>query len=276
MIKIFISVRNRLAITKKCIEALKRHSNVPHQIYVYDNSTNYLVAKHFAYFCEQYISKNIAQVTFTTSDSTFHAFSKAATFNFFGKQHQEDPKKHKYQMLVCLDNDIIVTPKWDKYLLEAWEYVKEKKMDNIKVIGQLPGGIKQVKSILDINDKFQAKTGFLGGSGLWSMRPNFFDDVGTLDLQALVGHDKKHDQHYWKKMQQKTREKPYIMGIGIKLGVHCGKVAGSVCNRLTQNKGAKNKDKLICFEDAEKNIDNMTFEQFYDKIHEDQQLIKDW
>jgi hypothetical protein len=276
MIKIFISVRNRLAITKKCIEGLKRHSALPHQIYVYDNNTNYLVAKHFAYFCEQYIARNIAQVTFTTKQSTFNAFSKASAFNFFGKQHEEDPKKDQYKFIVCLDNDIIVMPQWDKYLEEAWEYVQANKMKNIKVIGQLPGGIKQVKEILDINDKYKAKTGFLGGSGLWSMRSNFFRDVGTLDLQALVGHDKKHDQHYWKKMQQATREKPYIMGIGVKLGVHCGKMAGSVCNRLTQNKGNKEKEKLICFEKAEENIDSMTFDEFFSKIHEDQQLIKDW
>jgi hypothetical protein len=276
MIKIFISVRNRLGITKKCIEALKKHSTLPHHIYVYDNSTNYLVAKHFAYFCEQYIEGNISQVTFTTKHSTFNAFSKASTFNFFGRQHQEDPKKGQYNFIVCLDNDIIVMPDWDKHLLEAWKYVKDNKMKNIKVIGQLPGGIKQVKEKLKIGDNFHAKTGFLGGSGLWSMRPNFFEDVGTLDLNFLIGHDKKHDQHYWKKMQQVTREKPYIMGIGVKLGVHCGKMAGSVCNRLTQNKGAKNREKLICFEKAEENIDSMTFEQFFQKIHEDQQLIKDW
>jgi len=276
MIKIFISVRNRLSITKKCIESLKRHSNLPHQIYVYDNSTNYLVAKHFAYFCEQYIAGNISQITFTTKQSTFNAFSKASTFNFFGKQHQQDPKKDKYKFIVCLDNDIIVTPKWDKYLEKSWEFIEEKKMKNIKVIGQLPGGIKQVKEKLSINDEIKAKTGYLGGSGLWSMRPNFFEDVGTLDLNYLVGHDKKHDQHYWKLMQIATKEKPYIMGISVKLGIHCGKMAGSVCNRLTQNKGAKDKDKLICFEHAEENIDSMTFDQFYEKIHEDEQLIKDW
>ena len=83
MIKIFISVRNRLEITKKCLEALKRHSTIPHHIYVYDNSTNYMVAKHFAYFCEKYIAQEIAQVTFTSKASTFNAFSKASTFNFF-------------------------------------------------------------------------------------------------------------------------------------------------------------------------------------------------
>jgi hypothetical protein len=87
MIKIFISVRNRLEITRKCLEALDRHSTIPHQIYIYDNATNYMVAKHFALYCEHYIKGKIAQVTFTTNSTTFDAFSKASTFNFFGQQH---------------------------------------------------------------------------------------------------------------------------------------------------------------------------------------------
>ena len=66
MIKIFISVRNRLAITKKCIYALKEHSTIKHQIYVYDNETNYRLKEHFDYFqntalpavCEQLKKQN--------------------------------------------------------------------------------------------------------------------------------------------------------------------------------------------------------------------------
>jgi hypothetical protein len=275
MIKIFISVRNRLEITKKCLEALKRHSTIPHQIYVYDNSTNYMVAKHFAYFCEQYIAGEIAQITFTTKGSTFNAFSKASTFNFFGRQHEEDPQKGSYNFLVCLDNDIIVTPDWDKNLQMAWDYVRDKKMKHIKVIGQLPGGIKQIGEKLKING-VHAKTGRLGGSGLWSMRNNFFSDVGTLTLGSLVKHDKKHDQHYWKVMQQATGNKPYIMGIGVKLGVHCGKMAGSICNRLTQNKNNPKREEMIKFVEAEKNIENHTFEEFYEKIVNDQSMIGNW
>ena len=275
MIKIFISVRNRLEITKKCIEALKRHSTIDHQIYVYDNSTNYLVAKHFAYFCEQYIAGNISQVTFTTKISTFNAFSKASTFNFFGKQHEEDPKKGNYNFLVCLDNDIIVMPNWDKHLQIAWDYVKEKKMKSIKVIGQLPGGIKQVATKIMINE-IVAKVGRLGGSGLWSMRNNFFTDVGTLNLGPLVKQDKKHDQSYWKLMEQKSNREPYIMGIGVKLGVHCGKVAGSVCNRLTANRNNPKREKLIQFKGAEENIGSQNFDEFFKSISDDKSLIRDW
>jgi hypothetical protein len=276
MIKIFITVRNRLAITKKCIYALRIHSKLPHQIYVYDNQSNYLVEEHFEYFCKMYMKKYITQVTFTTEDSTFNAFSKASTCNFFGKQHEMDPKKDSYDFLVILDNDIIVTPGWDLKIKSAWNYVKKHNMNNIKVIGQLPGGIKQRVGDQVVIGDMKGMRGKLGGSGLWAVRTNFFRDIGFLDLKQLVGHDKKHDQLYWRLLELSTHGKPYILGLREKLGIHCGKQAGSVCNRLTRNRGKPNKHKVIYFEEAEKKISKLKFNEFYNGIVNDRYLMKDW
>ena len=239
MIKIFLSVRNRLAITKKCIEALRRHSTIPHQIYVYDNDSNHLVEEHFKYFSKMYMRGIIHQVTFTKSITTFNAFSKASACNFFGKQHEEDPKKDKYTFLLMLDNDIIVTPNWDGRLNQAWKYVNKNNMTNIKVIGQRPGGIKSLDpKKYQIGDMI-ARVGSLGGSALWSVRPNFFRDVGFLDLRRLVGHDKKHDQLYWQLLSKASGGRYYIMGLNQKLGIHCGRQSGSVCNVLTRRRNDK-------------------------------------
>jgi len=276
MIKIFITVRNRLAITKKCIESLILHSELPHSIYVYDNASNYRLEEHFMFFHELYNRKLISQVTFTSEASTFNAFSKASTCNFFGLQHEQDPKKDSYDFLLMLDNDIIMTPGWDVTLKKAWDYVAKKKLRHVKVIGQLPGGIKSKKESHKINSDLIGRVGTLGGSGLWSVRPNFFTDVGYLNLRQLVGHDKKHDQQYWRLLTRASAGKPYIMGVNKKLGVHCGKQAGSVCNKLTRNRGKKNKEELIKFEKAEERIDSMDFKTFYKNIVNDQLLIKDW
>ena len=276
MVKIFMSVRNRLGITKKCIEALKKHSKLPHQIYVYDNETNYRLREHFDYFADLYERKEIAQITFTSYDSTFNAFSKASTSNFFGLQHEQDPLKDKYTFLLMMDNDIIVTPEWDIILHRAWKFVKHNKMDNIKVIGQLPGGIKpKSKEGYKVGD-LVGRIGKLGGSGLWSVRPNFFKDVGLLNLRELVGHDKKHDQLYWKLLNQKTNNKPYIMGLNHKLGIHCGRDAGSVCNRLTRNKGNKKREEMIKFPEADKKIESQDFDTFYNYIKANVSLHRDW
>lgn len=276
MVKIFISVRNRLAITKKCIEALILHSKIPHRIFVYDNATNHRLKDHFDFFHELYERGFISQITFTTEESTFRAFSKASTSNFFGLQHEQDPKKNKYTFLMILDNDIIVTPGWDTHLKEAWEYVKSKNLNHIKVIGQLPGGIKSKVEKHRINENMVGAVGTLGGSGLWSVRPNFFQVVGYLNLSSLVGQDKKHDQQYWKLLQASSPGKPYIMGINKKLGIHCGRRAGSVCNRLTRNKHKKERLDLIKFEEAEKNIDSVDFKTFYASIINDRALITNW
>lgn len=277
MIKIFMTVRNRLAITKKAIQAIKKHSKLDHQLYVYNNQTNYRIDEHFEYFSKLYQKGQITQVMFTTTDSTFNAFSKASSCNFFGLQHEQDPNKMKYEFLVMLDNDIIVTPGWDENIKKGWQYVIKHKMNNIKVIGQLPGGIKnREKKIYEIDEKLFGKIGKLGGSGLWSVRPNFFTDVGLLNLNILVGHDKKHDQQYWGLMQKASKGQRYIMGLGEKLGFHCGRRAGSVCNRLTRNKSNPQKDKMILFEEQEEKIDSVGFDTFYNSILNDNKLMREW
>jgi len=275
MVKIFLTVRNRLAITKKCIEALKKHSTISYQLFVYDNATNYLIKEHFEYFSRLYEKGLVTQVTFTTEESTFHAFSKASTCNFFGRQHEEDPNKDKYTFLLFLDNDVIVTPKWDEKLKIAWKYVNKAGMNHIKVIGQLPGGIKNKEGpVLNIAG-MEARAGRLGGSGFWSVRPNFFRDVGFLDLKQLVGQDKRHDQLYWHLLQHASKGKPYILGLRERLRIHCGPKVGSICNRLTRNKGPDRLN-MIKFEHVEENISKMDFDEFFSWISNNRTLIKGW
>jgi len=277
MIKIFISVRNRLAMTKKCIQALKKHSKLKHHIYVYNNASNHRLDEHFEYFGKLYAKGDISQVTFTSEATTFNAFSKASTSNFFGLQHEQDPKKDGYLFLVLMDNDILVTPKWDLKLRAGWEYVLKKKMKNIKIIGQRPGGIKGMdKESHKIAGDMTARVGRLGGSGLWSIRPNFFSDVGLLNLRPLVGQHKKHDQQYWGLLSKKNGGKPYIMGIQSKLGYHCGAFAGSVCNRLTKNRTSPKIGEVIKFEQAEEKIEKLNFDDFYKLISNDKRFTRGW
>lgn len=272
MIKIFLTVRNRLSVTKKCIESIEKHTNNQYTLYVYNNLSDYLIDDHFDYFKELYKQNRISQIVFNTSKSTFNAFSKAVACNQFGQLHEMDPNRDKTNFLLFLDNDIILTKGWDKLVLDAWNDVSKNKMKNIKVITQLPGGIvSKEKSNVNIAN-CMAKVGKNGGSGLWTVKPNFFSDVGYLDINKLVGSNKKHDQHYWKLMEEKTGGKPYILGIKTKLGYHSGPVAGSVCNKLEGNKKEKNVD--ISFPNQEKKIDDMSFNEFFDMISKDKKLDK--
>jgi len=276
MYKVFLTVRNRLSITKKCIHALYKHSDSKFQLYVYNNSTNHLIDEHFEYFRDLYKKNLISQITFNTDESTFHAFSKASSCNFFGLHHEQDPNKSIYDFLLFIDNDIIVTKGFDSILSQAWKDVKHHKMNYIHVIGQCPGGIKQAKVSPHQIAKRDAYIGKLGGSGFWSVKNTFFVDIGFLDLNTLVNANKKHDQSYWNLMDRKNNGKEYILGLQEKLCLHTGKIAGSICNTLTKKKKDKHVLDLIKFKDQEKFIDKMTFDEFYNHIKHDKEITKNW
>ena len=276
MFKVFMSIRNRLAITKKIVQALYKHSSIPLQLYCFDNLTHYKIKEHFEYFRKLYEKGFIAQVTFNTSASTFNAFSKVVASNQFGLLHEQDPNKDDYDFLLLLDNDILVMPDFDKVLKQAWKDVRKKKLKNVKIIGQLPGGIKHKVVLEHKIAGFTAKVGKLGGSGLWSVRPDFFRDVGILDVKRSVGQVKRHDQTYWQLCDHATGGQNYVLGLGTKLGVHCGKFAGSICNVLSRNRKTPNKLKLIEFEKAEEKIDSLSFDEFYKQVQDDKSLMNDW
>jgi len=278
MYKVMINCRNRLAITTKCITALTKHSVTKPEIYVYDNLTNYKVNEHFMYWNLLYQKGIIQQVTFNTKVSTFNAFSKAVACNQFGFNHEQDPNKDKYDFLIFLDNDIIVTPQFDKILKDAWADVKKNNMNDIKVISQLPGGITDKKEVPHKIAGFRAKSGLFGGSGLWCVQNNFFKEIGYLNVSNFIGLHKKHDQQYWRKLGTVTKGKHYILGLDIKLGIHCGKIAGSLCNTLTRATKIpqKNVEELIKFEESDKKIDSMGFDHFYKMIKNDKSLENDW
>lgn len=274
MIKIFLTVRNRLAITTKCITALYRHTKIPFELYVYDNLTNYRIHEHFMYWSILYEKKLIHQLTINTKTSTFNSFSKAASCNQFGLWHEQDSNKYNYDFLLFLDNDMILNPGWDDTLIKSWNDVKSKNLKHILVITQLPGGIMKRQKFDHKIGGFDCQIGKLSGSGFWSVRPTFFKDVGFINLTRLTGLNKKHDQEYWNLMEIKNKGIPYILGINSKMTFHCGgAISGSVCNVLSNNdeKVALNK---ITFEESEKKIDNLSFDEFYNQINKNEKLHK--
>jgi hypothetical protein len=272
MYKVFLTVRNRLELTKMCLVALLKHSALPNQIYVYENLTDTKVEQHFAFWYKLYEKGLISQVTFTTKDSTFNAFSKVVASNLFAFQHSQDPNKSKYDFLVLLDNDVIVTPGWDSFLREAWIDVTKHSLKEIKIITQLPGGIMETKEVNRSIAGVKCKQGKLGGSGLWSVRNDFFDKIGLLQVKSFTGISKRYDQTYWHLIDTNTGGKPYILGLDHKLGIHCGSLSYSVCNNLVKTK--------LSLEEAEERTDKyiagLSFQEFYDAVSTDGTLLKEW
>jgi len=275
MYKVFITVRNRLALTCKCLTALKKHSKMEHQVYVYENLTSTKIQEHFMYWSILYEKGLIDQVTFTSKESTFNSFSKAVACNMFGQQHQMDPNKNKYDFLVFLDNDIIVTPGWDEIIHQAWHDIRRSGLQNVRVVGQCPGGIKYKEEFKGNIANRKSVIGKLGGSAFWCVLPNFFETVGFLDVKFLVGQNKKHDQHYWSLLEKSSGGKPYILGLREKLAIHVGgKFAPSICNILTKSNPA-DVDKLE-LDQSEEMINNMSFDEFYSMVLNDKDLSNNW
>jgi len=276
MIKIGITVRNRLGITKKCIEALLKHSTIPHQIYIYDNLTDYKLESHFAFYHTLLRKKLVHQVTFNTKESTYNAFSKAISLNQFAMNHNQDPEKNKCEMLVTLDNDVIVMPGWDKILRDAFINIKQFKIKNVYVIGQYLGGAIKYGQWLERDIAgYKAYHGKLGGSCLWASRPDFYDKVGMLDPKPLVGFNKKHDQHYWTQMEKLTNGGPYILGLDAPLLLRGGPIAGSVCNVIGFS-NAPHKIKQVQYQKQDEYIESLSFKEFYRKLYKlYEQKLKD-
>jgi len=274
MYKVFLTCRNRLQITKMCILALLKHSvDLPH-IYVYDNLTDVKLESHFAFWHKLFEKGLIKQVTFTSEQSTFGAFSKVVTSNLFAFQHSQDPYKDKYEFLVLLDNDVIVTDFWDAILKKAWKDVSRNSLKGVKVISQLPGGIAERKEIPQKIAGVRCDIGKLGGSGLWAVRSDFFEKIGLLQVRNFLGMAKKYDQTYWYLLDRVTSGKPYILGLDHKLGIHCGSLTYSTCNLLTKKKYQMSL--LEAEEKTDKYLEGLSFEEFYDAVSSDETLLKEW
>lgn len=265
MIKIIMNVRNRLAVTKHAIRALYEHSTLDFQLYIYNNRTNYKLKQHFEYFWKLYEEGLVHQVTFNTKQSVFNAFDKAAALNSFGHNHNQDPRWQEYDYLVFLDNDMIVRPDWDIILKNTWEDINKYHMDNIKIVGQHPGGIKTAIKIKHKIAGYDSVTGTYGGSCFWCVKTNFYRDVGFLDLKPLVGLSKKHDQHYWRLLLKSSGGKHYILGLKAPMVLNTGGFVGSICNVLSYGTDASKEEK-IKFIEKEEEISNMCFDIFYEEM----------
>jgi hypothetical protein len=271
--KIAICVRNRLAITKKCLEAIYKHSKHNYEIYIYDNLTNYRLTDHVLYFNKLFQRDLIQQYTVNSDKSTFNAFSKVVALNQFGHHHLMDPRKDKFFFLVFLDNDMIVAPDWDEYLFQACEHLYNTKNQNIKIVTQYPGGIKNAVNYPVKINNCNAFTGKYGGSGFWAVDRDFFTKVGFLDCKNFLFKNKKHDQLYWHKLNRAARNQNYTLAIQAKMALHTGGIAGSVCNQLTRNKSTDKLEK-IKFKEADLKIDSLSFDDFYKGIKNKNSLYK--
>lgn len=270
---VFLSVRNRLAITKRCIEYLFKNTRREIDLFVFDNCTGTRIPDHFNYFCRLYEQGKLQKYVANTITSTYNAFSKAMSFNEFGLFIENHPDKFSYDWLVCLDNDmILIQEKWDDIIGTMFEEVDKKEPNNtIQIITQYPGGC----SGTDYNlDKFKIRVGVNSGSGFWNIRPDFFTKVGLLESEPLIGINKRHDLELWPKLNAYTKGQPYVIAIDQPMALHIAYHDGkdlSIC-KATRNNPAMNVD----FELFDNLIETMNDTEFNEFIMKDADVSRRW
>ncbi|KKK73581.1 hypothetical protein LCGC14_2892410, partial [marine sediment metagenome] len=191
------------------------------------------------------------------------AFSKVVASNMFADQHKGDPKGGECDYIVCLDNDMIVTPGWDSRVNLIWRAVidKPRVLGNTKIIGQI-GIMSKQQTLVDIGENERVVIGKKGGSGFWVVLPNFFEEWGRLNIRHFIGKHKGYDGAYWAQIE-KTHSGVYTAGIdGRPLVYHCGDMVGSVCLRLEEGQVPTSE----IAQRADEQLGRMDFAEFYEMV----------
>lgn len=271
-IAVFITVRNRLAITKKCIESLYLNTNRPIHLFVFDNCMSTRLDEHFIYFCNLYKVGRLQKYVVNTVTSTYNAFSKAMSFNEFGLFIESHPNKNEYEWLLCLDNDMIIIQKgWDDYIASMFNEVDKHEGNTIQIVTQYPGGVSGSDHMFG---NIKVRVGVNGGSGFWNIRPDFFSKVGLLEPEPLLGISKRHDIHYWEKLNKFSRGQPYTVAIDLPLALHvayCNGMDLSVCKAI-RNDHASNVD----FESFDALVEGLQYDDFLEWIKRDEDVFRRW
>jgi hypothetical protein len=274
-IAIHLSCRDRYAVTQKCIESLLKKTRRPVHLFVYDNVTTYRTKEQWEYFRSLYEDGKICKYVANTVTSTYGCFGKIVSFNDFGFYIAAHPNPNAYEMIVCLDNDMIaVEDGWDDLVVAARTELN-KGPNHIEIIGQYPGGTSGYETEIVLNGKkYRSRIGIQGGSGFWCMQPDFFDKVGFLDPKDFVGVGKGHDTSLWKKLSDFTGGKPYTYVIDHPMFLHFSYVNGKDLSICRTNR--HDPSMIVVHEDVDKFVEAMPYEDFIAFIKKDVDILSKW
>lgn len=277
-LNVCLTARDRMILTRKCIESIHTHSSHFRKIniYVFDN-LSHVTSERLLVFNNLLRENKICYYSYDTNISTFNCFPKTVIFRRWIDMMMlnEEMRLEKSidinikQMYLLSDNDMIYGPEWDTYFISALDNV-HRYDKNIKYLVKHPGGVP--KAIRDKSRKYRIDnifnrpenfeimcSNFGGGSGCWVMNNSMLKHLrwNSKDLIKTYNKFKQHDSITWKKLTLEHGNVNYVCGVipnepeKNPLIIHMGPVIGSMCNSL--NSGKYNKDKNS-FEEKEREI----------------------
>ena len=244
-IRVMVSVRERLEYTILCLQALERFTKNDIEIFLFDDRSQENLTERYQYYKYLVSNNKIAHLEVLPPNSkvSLGTFGKAISWSIFGFIcNFMFPKQYRYfDWIMLIDNDIIVRKEgWDLRLIETWKKIENhpELSKTIQVVTQAPGGIMGEKLEYDLEDDYKVRVGSAGGSGFWFLRNNYFEKMGLLPLEYLIGKNKGHDQLSWQVHPLKTNSRRYVAGLWDQLALHIGH-NHSICNYLTWGKQKK-------------------------------------
>lgn len=284
-LNVFITTRDRLNLTRLCIESI--HQNTEHfdevHVYISDTMSSQTIKARRDMFQQFLEKKYIVNYTYSTIESDSHCFTKAINFNKW-LQNMElkrivdsnfDVDLTNYYVL--LDNDMIVKKNWLGPYMSVWEEMSPK-TPALQYLCQHPGGcsVRSGTPVI-VQDKTEEKNPcevFLsggGGSGFW-----FFGERSLKTLQWRP-HDYKlvkfvansDDTTTWKKLREEYGG-GYSASVKMKNPrvMHMGKVFGSIVNALRQKNYAEEN-----YVNVDNELANTTVDQLISKYGGDGRVL---
>lgn len=294
--------RDRLILTKKCIESIYYNSTIfkSTNIYVFDNISQIDKTRRdlFGNMLEEKIIKYYSYDTF---ESTTNCFPKAIIFQKFIfameqkmaiinkiRSHKKYIIRKDYFMLS--DNDMIYGPKYDEYFISALNEI-EPKYPTIHFLVKYPGGIpttvKDRMINLTLYNRYNVRESFNvnlacsgGGSGHWIMSYRMLQMLkwSPNDYFNTYKHFKRQDTTTWMMIRNKYNNTfnnnyakvNYVAGIvppqnNNPLVIHMGGVLGSMCNALEFNNIRSYSEIKSKLDKKELELKDMTHQEIYNK-----------
>lgn len=288
---VIIPCRDRLILTKKCIDSIRFNTKLFNEIiiYVFDNNSN-LNIDRLSVFQKLLKENKIQYYSYDTDSTMFNCFGKSVVFQRwidmmkiqkeFRDSKKLDEGVEQYYMLV--DNDFIFGPEWDSYFITSAKYINDYNKQTHFIV-KYPSGIpsrkidfSESKTLENFFNNRKYKLHFSsngGSSGMWFMTYDML-----LNLKWNYNHfnmtynvNKRHDTGTWTIIKKEKGRIKYVTALDPpddeRLILHLGKITGSLCNKLQLKQYNESERERI--ENNEKILENMTVFEIFNKYKDE-------
>ncbi len=198
-VKLFVSVRDRLDITKQTIDDL-HNGGEPVDIFVFDDSSSVDRAAVFNYYAQATNDGKISMVVANTEGTTGgYPWGKSVMIAQFAKLMELHGSDNNDAIYGIIDNDQRFAPGWLTIMRSLLEAAEERWHDRVAVVSPRTEAVhKTIASTVLNNKKVELK--YCVGACSWLFRPTFFTRYGLPDLywqaDSACGHAGAEDWYY--------------------------------------------------------------------------------